>query len=118
MKNLSIFQAVFFGSLILVAAIGLFVFATFTSNGGANAVGAVTIWGTLPEEDVKAALLEDVKLDHNLKGVSYIEKSADPLPTDLAAAIATGKSPDLVIASQEELLSLRAFLTLIPHGTL
>ena len=55
-KNLSVFQAVFYGTLIVIAGIGLYVFATYTSTGGANEIGSVTIWGTLPSDQMRAAL--------------------------------------------------------------
>ena len=118
MKGISLFQGIFVGVFIAVALIGLFVFATYTSNGGTGAVGSVTIWGTLPGEDVRLGLLEATKSDNTLKGVIYVEKSPATIVTDLAAAIATGGAPDLVLASQEELLSLEPFLQTIPLGTL
>ncbi|MDE1944894.1 MAG: extracellular solute-binding protein, partial [Patescibacteria group bacterium] len=112
MKGISLFQGIFFGVLILCAVIGLFVFANYTNTGGAAAsVGTVVVWGTLPAAEVDVALTQAVKADNSLKGVTYVEKPAASLATDLAAAIATGQGPDLVITSEEELLSLEPFLT-------
>ena len=110
----SVFQGVFIGVFALAALIGLFVFATYTNKGGPGAVGTVTIWGTLPQDDVTNGLLESVKSDNTLKGVTYVQKDESTLPSDLAAAIATGNPPDLVLASQEDLLSLQAFIAPIP----
>ena len=118
--KISLFQGVLFGVCGLAALIGLFVFATHTSNnsGGTNTIGTVVIWGILPKADVDAALIEITKTETTLKSVSYVQKDPATLPSDLAAAIATGSSPDLVLASQEELNSLAKFITPIPPSTL
>lgn len=116
--RLSLFQGILFGTFGLAALIGLFVFATYTNNGSAGAVGTVTMWGTLPAADMEAGLLASRRADLTLKGVTYIERSAATLSADLAAAIATGAAPDLVLASHEQLLALAPLLTPIPLGTL
>ena len=114
----STFQIILFTVFGLAALIGLFIFATYTSNRGSNGIGAVTIWGTLPKADIAEALTAAAKIQTTLKDVSYVEKDPATLPTDLAAAIATGNAPDLVLASQEELHTLARFITPIPPATL
>ncbi len=117
--KVSLFQGILYGVFIIAALIGLFVFATYTSkNTGSNAVGPVIIWGTLPKESITTALNTLGQTQVGLKGVSYQEKSAATLPTDLAAAIATGEAPDLVLASQEELHTLAKFIVPISAATL
>lgn len=116
--KISVFQGVLLGVFGLAAAIGLFVFANYTANNSGNSVGSVTIWGTIPADDMQSGLNESTRLDNSLKGVSYVEKSAATLVTDLAAAIATGAGPDLILASQEELVSLTPFLRPVPLSTL
>ena len=117
--KISLFQGILFGVFGLGALIGLFVFATHTSNSGSSStIGTIVIWGTLPESDIQAALAIATQTDTSLKNVSYIQKDPATLPSDLAAAIATGASPDLVLASQEELYSLAKFITPIPTSTL
>ena len=116
--KLSLFQGILFGTFGLAALLGLFVFATYTSNGGAGAVGTVTIWGTLPAADMQAGLLASTRSDLTLKGVTYVGMPVATLVADLASAIATGAAPDLVLASQEELVALTPLLTPIPLGTL
>lgn len=100
------------------AVIGLFVFATYTGSSGNNGVGSVVIWGTLPAAGMNSTLVEATKLDQTLKSVSYVEKNPATIKDDLAAAIATGNTPDLVLASQEQLVSLAKFLTPTPLATL
>jgi len=117
--KISLFQGILFGVFGLGALIGLFVFATYSSNGtGGNAVGTVVIWGTLPEADMQNALTTISQAEELLKNVSYKQKDSVTLANDLATAIATGDAPDLVLASQEELLSLAKFISPIPESTL
>ncbi len=117
--KISLFQGILIGIFGFGALVGLFVFATYTSNsGGNNAVGSVTIWGTLPKEGIEATLTLAMQTNTDLKDVSYVQKDPTTLPTDLAAAIATDSAPDLVLASQEELYALAKFITPISFGTL
>lgn len=116
--KISLFQGILIGVFGLGAVIGLFVFATYTSNGGGDEIGAVVIWGVLPEDDVQAALTVIGQTNTSLKNVSYVQKSSAALPSELASAIATGASPDLVLASQEALRTLAKFINPISLGTL
>jgi ABC-type glycerol-3-phosphate transport system substrate-binding protein len=116
--KISLFQGVLFGVFGLAAIIGLFVFANYTASDSADSVGSVTIWGTLPASEVQEGLVASVRADNTLKGVKYVEMPAASLATDLAAAIATGGAPDLILASQEEILSLAPFVQPIPLSTL
>ena len=117
--KISLFQGILFGVFGLGAFIGLFVFATHTNNNSsANTVGSVVIWGTLPKDEIQNAFSTIIKTETTLKNVSYVQKDPATLPNDLAAAIATGGAPDLVLASQEELRSLAKFITPIPASTL
>ncbi len=103
----------------LGALVGLFVFSTYTSNNsGGGAVGDIVIWGTLPKEAFDTTLIAITQINQTLKNVTYVQKNPETLPSDLASAIATGSSPDLVLASQEQLLSLSKFITPLPPATL
>ncbi len=103
----------------LGALVGLFVFSTYTSNNsGGGAIGDIVIWGTLPKEAFDTTLTTVTQINQTLKNVTYVQKNPATLPSDLASAIATGSSPDLVLASQEQLLSLSKFITPIPSATL
>lgn len=116
--KLTLFQGILLGVFGLAAVIGLFVFATYSGGGGSHTIGTVVVWGTLPDTDVQASLTELSAQIQDLKGVSYVEKKSGTLATDLAAAIATGSSPDLILASDEDLHSLTKFISPIPSGTL
>lgn len=116
--KISLFQAILFGIFGLAALVGLFVFATYTSNGGANTVGTVVIWGTLPSAGVQTTLSAAAQSNETFKNVSYVQKNPATLLSDIATAIATNAAPDLILASQEELYSLTKFITPIPLSTL
>jgi maltose-binding protein MalE len=117
--KISLFQGILFGVFGIGALVGLFVFATYTSNnGGSDTVGTVVIWGTLPSAGMQATLTAAAQTDTELKNVSYVRKNAATLPAELASAIATGVAPDLILASQEELHALAKFISPIPQGML
>lgn len=116
--KISLFQGILFAVFGLGALIGLFVFATYTSTSGGSTVGTVVIWGTLPSAGMQATLAVAAQTDTTLKSISYVQKDVATLPTDLAAAIATGVAPDLILASQEELHSLAKFITPISESML
>ncbi len=116
--KISLFQGIVLGVFGLGALLGLFVFATYSSNSGTSAVGTVVIWGTLPASSMTPALTAAAQTDASLKGVSYVEKDPTTIASDLASAIATGAAPDLVLASQENLVSIAKFITPIPLATL
>ncbi len=116
--KLSLFQTILLGVFSLGALVGLFVFATYTSTGGSNAIGAVVIWGTLPSKDMEGVLAAAELADTTLKDLTYVQKDAATLSASIAAAIATGAAPDLVLASQEELRALSRFIEPIPLSTL
>lgn len=117
--KISLFQGILFGVFGLAALIGLFVFATYTGKNSSNdTVGTVVLWGTLPSDAMQATLTALVQTNTALRSVSYVQKNAATLPTDLTAAIATGNAPDAILASQEELQPLARFITPIPLATL
>lgn len=112
--KLSLFQTILLGAFGLAALVGLFVFATYSSKGTADEIGAVVIWGTLPKTGMQASLTAAAGFNENLKNVTYEQKSAATLSADIAIAIATGAAPDLILASQEELYTLAKFITPVP----
>ncbi len=116
--KMSLFQVILISVFGLGALIGIFVFATYTGGSGKNTVGPVVIWGTLPKAGMDSALALVAQTDTTLKSVSYVQKDPATLVSDLAAAIATGAAPDLILSSQESLYTLEKFIVPIPSGTL
>jgi ABC-type glycerol-3-phosphate transport system substrate-binding protein len=118
--KLTSFKTIVFGFFGVAALVGIFVFATHTSNSGntASTIGTVVIWGTLPAAPMQNMLIAASKADQTLKDVSYIEKNPNTLASELASAIATGNAPDLVLASQEVLHPLAKLVQPIPISSL
>ncbi len=119
--KISLFQGILFGVFGLGAMIGLYVFATHTgdaSRAGNTAIGTVVIWGTLPKADMQAVLIAVAQAEESMKDVSYVQKDRSTVASDLAAAIAVGEAPDLVLTSQEELHALTKIIVPIPFSTL
>lgn len=118
MKNISLFQGILIGVFVIGGFIGLFVFSTYSSGGGKASLGPVTIWGILPKNDMASVLADLGSSDESFKGVKYVEHDAASLATDLATAIATGGAPDLLLISQEQILSLRTLIQPVPDASL
>lgn len=117
--RISLFQGILLAVFIGGALLGLFVFATFTNtNSGANQIGTVVIWGTLPEADMTAALAAAAQADQTLKNVTYVQKDPATFKGELTAAIATAAAPDLILISQEQIATLASVISPIPASTL
>jgi ABC-type glycerol-3-phosphate transport system substrate-binding protein len=117
--NITLFKGILFGIFGVAALIGIFVFATYTNNNSSNGGnGPVLIWGTLPADAIQNLLVTAGQTDEGLRSVMYVEKSAETLPSELAAAIATDTGPDLVLDSQENLHALQKFISPIPFTAL
>lgn len=119
MGNLKPFQVVVMGIFGFVALAGILLFANFKGfSSGVAQVGTVTIWGTIPASGMTAALSEFKKGRPEYASVTYVARPADTFDTDLAEAIATGRGPDLVIITQEDLAAAQAKLSVIPSSTI
>ncbi len=118
MKDIKPFQMIILAVFALSALLGLYFFANFNGGGGTAKIGEVTIWGTLPKEGVEAAIQELTATNDEYADVTYAEVSAGSFSRQLADALAEGRGPDLVLISQEELLSERGKLKVIPYATL
>jgi len=113
------FQTILLVVFGLLALVSLFLFANFSGDGGENArAGKVSIWGTLPKGVVDAGIAELTAAGNEYSEVTYTELRGATFSRDLADAIAEGRGPDLVILSQEELVSEKGKLGIIPFQTL
>lgn len=116
MKPFQIVLLGIFGALLLL---GLVLFSRFGGFGGSNnAIGSVTVWGTLPQSSMETVL--DVLRNSNqaYQGVQYVQKDERTFDNDLAQAISTGSGPDLVLISQEMLPTEQAKLSVIPFSVI
>lgn len=113
------FQIVIFAIFGVLALVGLFLFANYSGyGGGQRVIGAVTIWGTLPGDDMQQTIGELIKSKKEFGSVRYVEKDAQTFETTLAEAIASGAGPDLILISQEQLLAQKNKLSVIPYASL
>ncbi|MDB5265763.1 MAG: hypothetical protein JWM39_476 [Parcubacteria group bacterium] len=113
------FQIIVFGAFALFAFIGLFLFANFHGFGTTAAkIGTVTIWGVLPDSSVNAELNALKSTHKEYANVSYVQKSPGTFDAVLADAIASGSGPDMILISQEQLLTEKSKLTVIPFSVI
>ncbi len=91
--------AIFLGLM----AVGFLLFATY--KGGKKSkdvVGKVVIWGTLDKNIMESILIDVKKQNNGLQGVSYVQKDKNTYQTELLEELASGKSPDLLLISNED----------------
>ncbi|MES2931529.1 MAG: extracellular solute-binding protein [Patescibacteria group bacterium] len=119
MANLKPFQVIIMGIFGFIALAGLFLFANFQgfSNGQVQ-VGTVSIWGTLPASSMNSALMAFKEAHQEYGKVTYTERPQETFDADVAEAIASGRGPDLLILSQEDLLAAQAKISPIPSSDL
>lgn len=119
MDKLRPFQVILLAVFGFAAVLGLILFANYSGFGGSTQdIGAVSIWGTLPETAVVAEIEKLAGTNDAFAGVKYTEISDDAFNATLSEAIASGAGPDLVIISQEQLLALQSKLQLVSFATI
>ena len=106
---------------IVLIILSLFFMATYKAkkdNNGLPVIGTITIWGTLPKEGMVQAIKDVTEADEQYKNVTYKEINPDTFDTDIVNALADGKGPDMVLISQERLVSLRSKIKPISYDSL
>lgn len=112
------FQIISLAVFAVLAAAGLYLFASYKGFGGGTDVGAVTIWGTVPSQSVQGAIDDIKRVNRGFDNVTYVERPATSFGRDVADALASGTGPDIILISQEELISERSKLQVIPFKTI
>ncbi|MCC6520597.1 extracellular solute-binding protein [Candidatus Nomurabacteria bacterium] len=118
MKN-SRFQTIFIGVLTAALVIAVLIFSGILPFGkkSANPVGVtgnLTMWGTVQRGYFSGLFEQLAKQNPGLK-VSYVEKSAATLDSELINALASGTGPDLILLSQDLLMRYKDKLFVIPY---
>ncbi len=111
---MSKFQIIFLAIFIVLAVIGIVIFATSTSSNNAELV-PITIWGTLPSSDVRQAIDDLETADKTTFEATYTQIDEADFQSKLVNAIALGQGPDLVLIPQDIFLSLKKLLYPIPY---
>lgn len=113
------FQIVLLGIFGFLFLLGLVLFSRFGGfGGGGSKIGTVTIWGTLPQNNIETVLNTLRNSNAQYQGVQYVQKNEGTFDNDLAQAIATGNGPDLILISQELLATEQTKLAVIPFSVI
>jgi ABC-type glycerol-3-phosphate transport system substrate-binding protein len=107
------FQIILTGIFIFAIVVGVVVFATSKSRGGAEQA-EVVIWGTLPG-DLFGEYINKVNLDlAKPLVVTYVEKQEESFDKEFVEALASGGGPDAVILPQDLIVKHENKLLPIP----
>ncbi len=109
---MSTFKIVVIGVFAFFGVVGVFVFASYGSSEKA-AVPEVTIWGTLPADQI-GEFVHSLNLKSTILTANYLEIDPDQFKDKFINALAEGKGPDLVLLPDDLLYQERA--KLIPIG--
>ncbi len=115
---MSTFQFVVTGIFVSLIIIGVGTFALFGGAfGGSSGVGAVTIWGTEPQETVDFVLGSLLMSDKSFEQVRYFEQDAATYEGALLNAMASGRAPELFMLNHDQLGGFADKILTIPYGT-
>ncbi len=120
MGDTKTFQIVFISICIILTIAGVFVFSFGgTKDDGSSSTGATAIiWGTEDEKTINE-LLNLVNVGgKTVVNAEYVQKDAETFNQILLEALATGRGPDAILASAEDLLTYEDKILTIPFGTL
>lgn len=107
-KSSSPFQIILIGVFILAAVIGVIVFASYNSA-SKNIASKATIWGVMPEDDMKN-LLATIDPQKKTLDITYVQKNEETFESEFVNALAEGTGPDLVIIDDSKLFSWKSKL--------
>ena len=113
MKNVSTFQIVFLAVFILIAIVGIAVFAGFGGSSRA-AVPKATIWGTVPGYYINE-MVRNINIRSTVIEVAYVEKDPETFQAEFVNALAEGVGPDAVLLTDDMLYSQKNKLQPIPY---
>lgn len=113
MKNVSTFQIAFLAIFILIAIVGIAVFAGFGGSSRA-AVPKATVWGTVPSYYINE-MVRNINIRSTVIEVSYVEKDPETFQDEFVNALAEGVGPDAVLLTDDMLYSQKNKLQPIPY---
>ncbi len=115
--NMSTFQLGVLGVFVAFIVFGVGIFALFGGVFGGAGVGAVTVWGTMPQAQADYLLDALRSTDKSLQDTKYVEQDATTYQATLLNAMASGQAPDLFLVSQEQLGAFENKIRPIPYAT-
>lgn len=104
-----------FGIFALIG-VALFALGGFTFTDEGPDIGSVTIWGTVPESQMDALITgaERGGASELSSKITYEQKSPEQYEQELLNALAAGGGPDLMVLSQDQILSFDDKIQRIP----
>ncbi len=76
--------------------------------------GSVVIWGTLPQASL-SDILDKINMSTKTISVTYIEKDANTIPSDLTKATLGGFSPDIILAPEDTIFQISSLIKSTPY---
>lgn len=76
--------------------------------------GSVVVWGTLPQASL-SDILDKINMSTKTISVTYIEKDANTIPSDLTKATLGGFSPDIILAPEDTLFQISSLIKSTPY---
>lgn len=117
MNSMSTFQLVVVSVFIAFIVLGVGIFAMFGGVFGGGGVGAVLIWGTMPQATMDTLIGTLKQNDKTLQDVLYQEQDPASYESNLLNAMASGKAPDIFMLDQQQLGEFTDKIVTIPYGT-
>ncbi len=111
------FPTIVAGVFIVLGLIAVFIFATFSSSGNAGA-GSVAIWGPYPDNQMQYVIGAIQEETDSFDSVSYRFVPEEEMIDALVSAIASGRSPDLVVLDSSHIYAEREKLLTIPFSSI
>lgn len=114
MKSLSVFQIILLAAFGALAISGMLIFALVVGSNTGNAIGPITIWGTLEPNAFAVVLRQATENDGRLSQVTYVEKDAATYEEELTEALASGTGPDIFLLRQDYVIRNKGKVIPVP----
>lgn len=106
------FQLIVMGVCVLLAFIGVFVFAIYKKSSQTVKI-SITVWGTLERRQMDG-FLSNLTVKNSEIDVTYAQKSAATFVNEYTNALALGQAPDAILLPHDILFSLKDKIVMIP----
>jgi ABC-type glycerol-3-phosphate transport system substrate-binding protein len=113
-EKLTPFQAIIFGILVLAIIVGVTMFS-LRKQSETNKAVPISMWGTLSAEVVNEFQDRINNIERDSVAITYTQFSEETFEQELIEALASGKSPDAVIFSDDLLVDHENKLFLIGY---
>jgi multiple sugar transport system substrate-binding protein len=98
------FQLIF-TSILIMAAVAAAVLFSVQRNKSSASAPQVTLWGSVDSGIMGGFLSQATLANRDTVNVTYVEKEASALESDLVIALSRGQGPDMILLPQDLILS-------------